>query len=110
MLEHTNGIVDRLGTMAAVIREQQEVTSKVAESLAAQAEAMARLQEGEKQLIQLQETMNRNLQTLAGAGAFEEAVHSLAAAVHLLTARASVPISNAVSSPILAVKRPGVAA
>ena len=53
--------------------------------------------------MRLQETLARNLDSLAGAGSFEEAVHSLTAAVHLLTARAA----GAVAQPV---KRPGVAA
>ena len=64
---------------------------------------LAKLQEGEKHLLRLQETLARNLDSLAGAGSFEEAVHSLTAAVHLLTARAS-------GRPAQPVKRPGVAA
>ena len=55
---------------------------------AAQAQVLGRLQEGEKQLIRLQEALNQNLTALAGAGSFEQAVQSLTAAVHLLTARA----------------------
>ncbi len=51
-------------------------------------EALAKVQEGEKQLLRLQELLNQNLSTLAGTGAFEQAVNSLTAAIHLLTARA----------------------
>jgi hypothetical protein len=32
--------------------------------------------------------MHQNLQALAASGAFDQAVHSLTAAIHLLTARA----------------------
>jgi biopolymer transport protein ExbB/TolQ len=92
--------------------ERQAVTEKVSgkllEQVAAlaaavtqQHAALAKLQENERQLVRLQETLARNLDSLAGAGSFEEAVHSLTAAVHLLTARAS-------GAP--PVKRPGVAA
>jgi len=49
---------------------------------------LTRVQEGEKQLIRLQEVLSQNLAALAGAGAFEQAVNSLTAAIHLLTARA----------------------
>ena len=69
------GLVDKLGEF-----------SKVAEQLGKQAEALARLQEGEKHLVRLQQTMQQNLEALAGAGSFDQAVQSLTAAIHLLTA------------------------
>ena len=61
----------------------------VAESLSRQADALIRLQEGETQLARLQESLNQNLAALTGSGAFEEAVQSLTAAIHLLTMRAA---------------------
>jgi hypothetical protein len=79
-----------------------EQVASLAATVAQQNAALARLQEGEAQLLRLQEALARNLDTLAGAGAFEEAVHSLTAAVHLLTARAGAPAQP--------VKRPGMAA
>jgi biopolymer transport protein ExbB/TolQ len=80
-----------------------EQVAALAEAVAQQNAALARLQEGEKQLLRLQESLARNLDALAGAGSFEEAVHSLTAAVHLLTVRAA-------GAPAQPVKRPGVAA
>jgi biopolymer transport protein ExbB/TolQ len=68
-------------------REQQAALAQVAEGVARQVQALSRLQDGESHLCRLQETLNQNLAALAGAGAFEQAVHSLAAAIHLLTAR-----------------------
>lgn len=61
--------------------------AEVAEAVAGQVEALARLQEQERQLVRLQESLDRNLAVLAGGGAFEQAVESLTAAIHLLTAR-----------------------
>src|SRR5262245_40143333 len=49
--------------------------------------ALSGMREGEGQLVRLQTLLAQNLETLAAAGSFEEAVHSLTAAAHLLTAR-----------------------
>jgi len=68
-------------------REHQNALAQVTERLSAQAETLARIQEGESQLIRLQESLQQNLATLAGTGSFEQAVQSLTAAIHLLTAR-----------------------
>lgn len=83
-----NAIVEKLGALG-----------KTADTLARQAELLAKLQDGERQLVQLQQLLQQNLATLADAGAFQQAVHSLTAAIHLLTAQAA-------SSS----RRPGVAA
>ncbi len=94
MLEQGGGIVGELAALANSVqtnsREQQAAMTKVTQTFAAQVEALARLQEGDRHLRRMQETLNQNLATLAGAGAFEEAIHSLTAAIHLLTARAGV--------------------
>ena len=45
------------------------------------------MQEGEANLIRLQETLHLNLDALANTGTFEEAVQSLTAAIHLMTTR-----------------------
>ena len=63
--------------------------AQVAQALSKQSETLVRLQEGEAQLVRLQETLHQNLAALAGAGTFEEAVQSLTAAIHLLTTRVS---------------------
>jgi hypothetical protein len=57
------------------------------EKIATQADALAKLQMGEAHLVRLQEKLQQNLAALAGSGAFEQAVQSLTAAIHLLTAR-----------------------
>jgi biopolymer transport protein ExbB/TolQ len=87
------GLVERLAVLADAVREanreQQLALAQVARGIAAQVEALVSLQENEQQLVRLQETLAQNLTALAGAGAFEQAVHSMTAAVHLLTARAA---------------------
>lgn len=98
------GLVEKVTALAAVVRDanqaQQAALARLTEGLAGQTQALAQLNGGERQLVRLQETLNENLAALAGAGTFEQAVHSLTAAIHLLTARAA-PTSS---------KRPGAAA
>lgn len=67
-------------------REHQEHLARVAGEIGAQATLLGRLQEGEAHLIQLQTTLQHNLHTLATTGAFEQTLHTLTAAIHLLTA------------------------
>jgi biopolymer transport protein ExbB/TolQ len=57
------------------------------ERLTALTEALSRLDAGTAQLVRLEEVLSHNLSVLAGAGAFEQAVSSLTAAIHLLTTR-----------------------
>jgi hypothetical protein len=94
-VEHTSGMLERLTGLAAAVRdsgkEQQASLAKVAQAVAGQVEALAQLQQGDKNLRRLQETLNQNLAVLAGAGTFEQALHSLTAAIHLLTARSAAP-------------------
>ncbi|HMC64099.1 MAG TPA: MotA/TolQ/ExbB proton channel family protein, partial [Gemmataceae bacterium] len=89
--DQSSKLVEQLGGLATVLRdtdrEHQTALGRIADSMTAQVQALARLQEGEKQLVRLQEVLQQNLAALAGAGAFEEAVHNLTAAIHLLTAR-----------------------
>jgi hypothetical protein len=80
-LAQQTAAVERLHSLTAAQAE-------LARAVADQTEALARLQDGGGELTRLQETLARNLEALAGAGAFEQAVHSLTAAIHLLTARA----------------------
>lgn len=72
----------------------QETLARSTESAAAlheqvgtQTEVLRRTVEATGQVAKLEETLNRNLATLAGAKHFEQTVMSLAAAIHLLNAR-----------------------
>jgi biopolymer transport protein ExbB/TolQ len=106
VMEQSTALMQRLGELAGAVRdtgrEQGAALAQVAQSLTAQTEALAGLQDGEKHLLRLQETLNQNLAALNEAGAFEQAVHSLTAAIHLLTTR-----GNPTSRPAA---RPGTAA
>jgi biopolymer transport protein ExbB/TolQ len=101
VLDHLEGVATSLREAG---REQQAALAQVVQGVATQAEALGRLQENEGQLARLQEALARNLEALAGAGAFEQAVHSLTAAIHLLTARAGA------AAPPRIVSKPGAAA
>jgi hypothetical protein len=88
------GWVQQIAGLAESVRDtghqQQAMLARVAEQVAAQAAILGRLQEGEQQLVQLQGSLRDNLSAVAAVGAFEHAIHSLTAAIHLLTARAGV--------------------
>ncbi len=109
-VDGTSRLLEDFGQVAVAVRntgrEQQEALARVAQGLAAHSSALHQLLQGEKYLLQLQAALQHNLETVASAGAFEQAVHSLTAAVHLLTARASA------AAPTLQVPRaqPGKAA
>jgi len=91
VIEQSAGLVERMSALATAVREtgREQLAALVSASqgMGAQAEALRRLQDNENQLLRLQEALNHNLASLAGAGAFEDAVQSLTAAIHLVTAR-----------------------
>jgi biopolymer transport protein ExbB/TolQ len=97
-------LADQLTTLAAVLHQtghdQAAALKRLGEAVGAQAGALAAVQQGERHIIQLQTALQQNLNALAGAGAFEQAVHTLTAAVHLLTARAAGPSRAAAPSII----------
>jgi biopolymer transport protein ExbB/TolQ len=92
--EQASELVTELGALAKIVqdtgREQRTSLAQIAEGIARQLEVLSNLEDSEKHLHRLQETLSQNLAALAGAGSFEQAVHSLTAAIHLLTARAAV--------------------
>jgi biopolymer transport protein ExbB/TolQ len=100
-LESNAKAIEQVAAQARAVceagREHQSALAKIVQGLAGHAQTVSKLQDGEKQLLHLQQTLNQNLTALAGAGAFEQAVHSLTAAIHLLTTRmaAGAPLSEA---------------
>jgi hypothetical protein len=84
-------LLQQLVTVANAVRDtgekQQAALIRVAEGVAGQASVLGRLQEDSAHLVNLQAVLHQNLAALASASSFEEAVHSLTAAVHLLTMR-----------------------
>jgi hypothetical protein len=107
-VDQSSLLLEKLATVASAVREQQTGLGRIAEAVAVQTAALTQLQDGEKNLLRLQELLNQNLTTLAETGAFEEALHSLTAAVHLLTARAGTAAVQKSNGPTGA--RPGAAA
>jgi biopolymer transport protein ExbB/TolQ len=85
-------IVDRLqqlsATLAGTAQQQQAALTQLLQKAAAQTEVLTRLADSGSQLAKLQQLLQQNLGTLANAGSFDQAVSSLTAAIHLLTARA----------------------
>lgn len=112
VLQHCSGLVDRLNGLAIALRdtarEQQQGAAQITARIAEQTQALADLRDGEHQVLQLQSTLQDNLQVLAGVGTFEQAVHSLTAAIHLLTARSSATATAV--QPRIGQTRPGAAA
>ncbi len=78
-----------MASLAGSLRQQVVALKPMADAMNALAQTLASLQQDEGQLVRLTALMQQNLGALAGAGAFDEAVHSLTAAIHLLTARSS---------------------
>jgi hypothetical protein len=91
LLSRNQALLDTFGQLTASVRdtgrEHQESLGRLSDGLAAQVAALTKLQAGEGELMRLQELLGQNLGLLAGAGTFEQAVQSLTAAVHLLSAR-----------------------
>lgn len=79
-----------LARLAAAIQQQTLALRPQAESMSRLAGLLSELQQSEGQLARLQNLLQHNLAALSAAGSFEEAVHSLNAAVHLLSARAGM--------------------
>jgi len=90
-VQQSKTLFDSITALAGVVRDtgkqQQEALNKITEKVSLQADTLAKLQMGEAHLVRLQEKLQQNLHALAGSGAFEQAVQSLTAAIHLLTAR-----------------------
>jgi hypothetical protein len=70
--------------MAAAMSQQQA-------ELVRQGEVLLKVIEANDQIARMEQSLNRNLQSLAGAKNFEETVVSLAAAIQLLSARLGQP-------------------
>lgn len=107
-------IFDQMGQVSVAVRsagqEQLVALERVAKVFAAQVQSLQQVQQGEKHLVQLQTVLQQNLNSIAGTGAFERTLHTLNAAIHLLTARVgdsstttalplAAPISQAVPTP-----------
>jgi hypothetical protein len=82
--------------LSSAVRDWKQDLSLATEAMLGQlrelerhGETLKALSGEERQLIQLQATLQDNLQSVRAVETFEETIHSLSAAVHLLTARAN---------------------
>lgn len=82
--QHWSKLQEALQQVAASMGQQQT-------ELVRQGEVLLKVVEANDQIARLEQTLNRNLQSLAGAKNFEETVVSLAAAIQLLSARMGQP-------------------
>lgn len=80
--QQLGGVVDALQQVNASIHQQHE-------RMAEQGNILLRVVEATGEVTSLEDSLNRNLTTLAGTQHFEETVQSLAATIHLLNARMS---------------------
>jgi biopolymer transport protein ExbB/TolQ len=91
LLQRNQTVVHAIGSLVDVLQKvgqtQRDGMDQLTAKMQTQVELLGRLQADEGQILRLQETMQQNLAGLANGGAFEEAVQSLAAAIHLLTGR-----------------------
>ena len=69
------------------VRDASEASQEQLVELQRQAELLARVIEEEENLGRLQQSLNENLTAVRAAESFEETLHSLNAAVHMLTTR-----------------------
>jgi biopolymer transport protein ExbB/TolQ len=80
LLEHFDRISETLRQTTAALETHGERTAE-------QLGQLGQLLTGEQHLVQLQEQLEQNLEALARAGTFPQVLHSLTAAIHLLTTR-----------------------
>ncbi len=111
VVEQSAALVERMSSLTTSLRdagrEQLGALQQIAKGTNGQVELLRHLQENEAQLLRMQEVLHQNLAALNGAGAFEAAVQSLTAAIHLLTTRVTGP---AAADATRKIPRPGAAA
>jgi len=81
-------VAGRVGAWQAQLKESSDAATAQLDELRRQREALLQLVDGEQQLARLEGRLVENLEALRAAESFDETLHSLSAAVHLLTARA----------------------
>jgi hypothetical protein len=80
LTEKTTGWQNQLGLTTTAVQQQVEELKK-------QKDVLLKVVAGEQELVRLQDRLTENLEAVRTAEAFEHTLHSLSAAVHLLTAR-----------------------
>jgi hypothetical protein len=90
-LDHAGQLIRQCERHGQGLRDTAAALAQQEHRLAEQADQIGRWVTGEQHLLSLQESLNRNLQVLAQAGTFQQVLHSLTAAVHVLTTQAGGP-------------------
>lgn len=85
--------VDRVDLWQNAMRESSLASAGQAEELHRLGRTMLQLTEAEQKLVQLQEALNDNLQTLQMVSTLEQTVQSLNAAVSILTSKTSMRVA-----------------
>jgi biopolymer transport protein ExbB/TolQ len=85
--------VDRVDLWQNAMRESSLASAGQAEELHRLGRTMLQLTEAEQKLVQLQEALNNNLQTLQMVSTLEQTVQSLNAAVSILTSKSSMRVA-----------------
>jgi MotA/TolQ/ExbB proton channel family len=110
LLTRNKSLLESVGQLAISLRdsgrEHQLSLARLTDALGAQVEALTKVQTGEADLLRVQELLAQNLSILAASNTFEQAVQSLTAAVHMLTARAN---PAPMVAPLRVVPRSGAA-
>jgi len=106
LVKETASLLPHFDALGHALRETSASLERHSQRACEQAALFGNLLEGEQQVLRLQESLSQTLQALAQAGTLDRTLHSLTAAVHLLTSRAEAPALLPPSS----VARPGKAA
>lgn len=85
--EATRDIADEIRIWNQQMKDSAEVSTLQIQALNNQSEHLLKIVDQEEHLIGLQKRLTENLDAIRAAETFEETLHSLSAAVHLLTAR-----------------------
>jgi biopolymer transport protein ExbB/TolQ len=83
----SDAVTDSLAGWQTALESSVGAISDQLGELRAQGETLSRIVDQETQLARLEERLAENLQTVQTSGAFEETLHNINAAIHLLTAR-----------------------
>ncbi len=89
--KHTDHVMHSIASLLSTSRNQIDAYSQQAElqwaELREQREMLLQIMTDEQQLVRLQSRLSDNLETVRSAETLDETLHSLSAAVHLLTNR-----------------------
>lgn len=85
--EHTERLVSSFATVQTAIADLRVDLGMQVRELREQKDMLGQVVAEEQQLARLQQSLAQNMEVLRNTGSFEETLHSLSAAVHLLTAR-----------------------